>query len=54
MKTLRNHFQLKEQENSPKGANNETDFCSLTDTKFKKDRVKILKESRVNMKELRN
>jgi len=29
MKKLRNHFQLKEQENSPEGANNETDLCSL-------------------------
>ena len=25
----RNHSQLKEQENSPEGANNETDLCSL-------------------------
>ena len=53
IKKLRNHSQFKEKENSSEGANNETDFCSLTDTKFKKDRVKILKESRVNMKELR-
>ncbi len=36
MKKLRNHSQLKEQENSPEGANNETDLCSLTDTKFQK------------------
>ena len=47
MKTLRNHSQLKE------GANNETDLCSLTDTEFKKEIVKILKELRVYMKELR-
>ena len=32
IKKLRNHSQLKEQENSP--ANNETDLCSLTDTEF--------------------
>ena len=41
MKKLRNNFQLKEQENSPEEANNETDLCSLTDTK--KEVVKILK-----------
>ena len=29
MRKPRNHFQLKEQENSPEGANNETDLCSL-------------------------
>ena len=51
MKKLMNHSQLKEQENSPEGANNETDLCSLTDTEFKKERVKKLKELRVNMKE---
>ena len=49
MKKLRNHFQLKEQENSPEGANNETDHHSLIDTKLKKERVKILKELRVDM-----
>ena len=53
MKTLRNHSQLKEQKNSPEGANNKTDLCSLTDNKFKKETVKIRKELRVNMKELR-
>ena len=53
MKKLRNHFQLKEQENSPVGANNETNICSLTDTKFKKERVKILKQLRTTIKELR-
>ena len=31
MKKLRNHSQLKEQENSPEGANNERDLCSLKD-----------------------
>ena len=47
MKKLRNHYQLKEQENSLEGA---TNLCSLTDTKFKfKKIVKILKELRVNM-----
>ena len=51
MKKLRNHSQLKEQENSTEGANNETDLCSLTDTKFKREIVKILKELRANMKE---
>ena len=35
MKKLRNHFQLKEQENSSEGVNNEIDLCSLTDTEFK-------------------
>ena len=53
MKKLRNHFQLKEQENSPEGANNETDPCSLRDSEFKKEILKILKELRKNMKELR-
>ena len=37
MKKLRNHSQFKEQENSPEGANNETELCSPTDTKFKKE-----------------
>ena len=54
MKKLRNHSQLiKQQENLPKGANNETDLCILTDTKFKKKIVKMLKELRANMNELR-
>ena len=53
MKKLRNHSQLKEQENSHKAANNETDLCSLTDTEFKRETVKILKELRLNIKELR-
>ena len=44
MEKARNHFQLKEQDNSPEGANNERDLCSLTDTKFKKEVMKILKE----------
>ena len=44
MKKFRNHSQLKEQENSPKAVNNETDLYSLTDIEFKRERVKILKE----------
>ena len=39
---LRNNSQLKDKENSPKGANNETELCSLIDTKFKKEIVIIL------------
>ena len=53
MKKPRNHSQLKEQENSPEGKNNKTDLCSLTHIWFKKEIVKILKEWRPNMKELR-
>ena len=53
MKTLRSHSQLKQQEKSPEGANNEIDLCSLTDTEFKKEIVKILKELKANMKESR-
>ena len=49
MKKLGNHSQLKEQENSPEGANNETDLCSLKDIEFKKEIVEILKELRVDM-----
>ena len=53
MKKQRNHFQLKEQENSfkVKAANSETDLCSLIE--FKKEKVKLLKGLKVNMKELR-
>ena len=54
MKKLRNHSQLKE--NSPKAINNETDLCSMTDTEFKREIVKIQKElGRIsrNIKELR-
>ena len=49
MKKHRNHSQLKEQENSPKAVNNETDLCSLTDLEFKREIVKILKELREDM-----
>jgi len=38
--------QLKQQENSPKAVNKETDLCSLTDLEFKRDMVKIRKELR--------
>ena len=53
MKKLRNHSQLKQQENSPKDINNETDLCSLTDFEFKREIVKILKELKLNIKVLR-
>jgi len=43
MKKLRNHSQLKEQENSPEAGNNETELFSLIDTKFKKEIVKIMR-----------
>ena len=46
MKKLRNHSQLKEQENSPKAVNSETDLYNLTDVEFEKEIVKILKEVR--------
>ena len=49
MKKIRNHYQLKELENSPKAVNNETDPCSLTDIEFKSEIVKIPKELRQNM-----
>ena len=52
VKTLRNSSQLKEQ-NSHEAANNETDICSLTDTEFKREVVKILKDLRPDTKELR-
>ena len=51
MKKLNNHSQLKEQPNSPEAVNNETHPCSLIDSEFKRERVKILKELKVNMKE---
>ena len=49
MKTLRNHSQLKEQENSPEAANNETNLCNIIDTNFKKEVMKILKELRIDI-----
>ena len=53
MKKLRSHSQLKEEENSPKAANNETDLCSLIDTEFKREVVILLKQLRLNIKKLR-
>ena len=53
MKKLRKQSQLKEQENSPKAVNNETDLCSLADIEFKMEIVKTLKELRLNIKKLR-
>ena len=44
MKKFRVHSQLKEKENFPEGANNETHLYSLTDTKVKKEIMKIRKE----------
>ena len=49
MKKFTNHCQLKEQDNSPEGANNETDHCSLTGTKFKQE-VILLNELRSAIK----
>ena len=46
IKKQRNHSQLKDQENSPAGTNNEIDLFSLIDTKFKNGVMKILKELR--------
>lgn len=52
MKMLRNHLDLKKQ-NSYEAANSEKDLCSQTDSEFKRGIVKILKESRLNIMELR-
>ncbi|XP_047647480.1 cytochrome P450 4A25-like [Phacochoerus africanus] len=49
MKELRKQSQLKDQENSPEGANDEAGLCSPPDTEFKKEVVKLLKEFRTNM-----
>ena len=49
MKKLRNHSQVKQQENSPKAVNDETDLCSLTDNDFNREIEKILKELREDM-----
>ena len=49
MKKRRNYSQAKEQDNSPEEANNETDLCILTNTKFKKEIVKIPKELKADM-----
>ena len=50
IKKQRNHSQLKDQENSPAGTNNEIDLFSLIDTKFKNGVMKILKELRKHSK----
>ena len=42
MRKCRTHSQFKEQENSLEGGNNETNLCSLIDTKLKKEVMKIL------------
>ena len=47
------HSQLKEQENLPEAANNETDLCSVTDTESKREIMKILKELRMHIRELK-
>ena len=49
MKKLRNHYQLKQQEKSPKAVNTDTDICSLTDLEIKKEILKILKELREHL-----
>ena len=49
MKKHRNHSQLKQQENSLKAVNSDTDPCNVTDIEFKREIVKILKESREDM-----
>ena len=49
MKKLRNHSQLKQQENSLKAVKNETDLCSLTDLVFKREILKVLKKLREDM-----
>ena len=48
MRKERNHSQLKIKRIPLKRANNETDLFSLTDTKFKKEIMKILKELRIS------
>ena len=49
MKKHRNHSQLKEQENSPKADNNETDPCRLTDIECKREVLNMVKELREDM-----
>ena len=46
MKKQRTHSQLKEQEKFHERTNNETDFTTLLDPKFKKKIIKMLKELR--------
>lgn len=49
MNNFSNHSQLKEQDNCPEGAKKETNLYSLTETEFKKEIVKTLKELRADM-----
>ena len=49
MKKDRNHSQLKEQENSSEGANNETDLCNLNNIELKKEVMKIRTELRTDI-----
>ena len=44
MKNQRKHSNLKEQENSPEGVNNEIDIFHLKDTEFKKEIMKNTEE----------
>ena len=53
MKQLQSYPQVKQQENSPKAVNNETDLYSLTDIEFKREIVKIMKELRLDINESR-
>ena len=46
MKKLKNHFQLKNWENSPERTNNERELFGLVVTEFNKETVRILKELR--------
>ena len=46
MNKHRNYFQLRDQENSTERTNDKTDFFTLTDSEFKKEIIKILKELR--------
>ena len=46
MQRYRSHSQLKDKQKSLEGTNNKTDLFSLTDKKFKKDVMKILKKLR--------
>ena len=53
MKQLQSYPQVKQQENSPKAVNNETDLYRLTDIEFKREIVKIMKELRLDINESR-
>ena len=53
MKYLRNYSQLKEQENSPEGANNETGPYSLTDNRVEKGDSENTEGIRVNKERIK-